>query len=81
MNAPAISNALRVLRQNPALCVPHLTLPTFEKLPVPLSTAFQGQGEHSNNVDVRGVVLDKDNCFAAPKSTTVHASCKVRSMF
>lgn len=54
INASAIANVLR-LALNPALCLPHLTVPTFDKLDVPLKI---------QNRNIRGVVVDKDNCFA-----------------
>ncbi|KAI4230164.1 MAG: hypothetical protein L6R36_000277 [Xanthoria steineri] len=66
MNVSATLNAFRLLR-NPSLCLPHATIPTFNDLPLPLSTAF-GNAE----VDIRAVVLDKDNCFAVPKENVVY---------
>lgn len=55
-NASAIWNVFR-LTYNPALCLPHLTVESFDKLPIPL--VFPG-----SSVRIRGIVLDKDNCFA-----------------
>lgn len=46
---------------------------TFDQLPVPLSQAF-APSTSEKTVDVRAVVLDKDNCFAAPHSNTIHPS-------
>ena len=66
MNLSATLNAFRLIR-NPALCLPHATIPTFNDLPVPLSNAFG-----SVKPDIRAVVLDKDNCFAVPKENIVY---------
>ncbi|KAL8998279.1 MAG: hypothetical protein Q9169_002593 [Polycauliona sp. 2 TL-2023] len=66
MNVSATLNAFRLLR-NPSLCLPHATISTFNDLPVPLSKAFG-----SVEVDIRAVVLDKDNCFAVPKENVVY---------
>ncbi|KAL8860012.1 MAG: hypothetical protein Q9178_003561 [Gyalolechia marmorata] len=66
MNLSATLNAFRLIR-NPALCLPHATIPTFNDLPVPLSNAFG-----SVKPDIRAVVLDKDNCFTVPKENVVY---------
>ncbi|KAL8674997.1 MAG: hypothetical protein Q9168_000591 [Polycauliona sp. 1 TL-2023] len=66
MNVSATLNAFRLLR-SPSLCLPHATISTFNDLPLPLSKAF-GRAE----VDIRAVVLDKDNCFAVPKENVVY---------
>lgn len=55
-NASATLNASRLL-YNPTLCLPHLTIKSFDQLLLPL--AIPG-----HLVDIKGVVLDKDNCFA-----------------
>jgi len=69
MNAFNVSATLNILRLivKPSLCLPHATISTFNQLPVPLNSAF---GKYKN-VDIRAVVLDKDNCFAIPHSNTV----------
>ncbi|KAK6438666.1 hypothetical protein LTR95_005126 [Oleoguttula sp. CCFEE 5521] len=63
-----LSGTLNVLRlfASPTLCLPHHTVSTFDKLPVPLSKALPSRP------DIRAVVLDKDNCFATPHSNVVH---------
>ncbi|KAG0124386.1 mitochondrial PGP phosphatase [Tuber indicum] len=66
-NLSATLNALRILKSPPLLC-PHLTIPTFDHLPVPLSTAL--------NADIRAVILDKDNCFAVPRAKEVYPAYK-----
>jgi len=70
MNVSATFNVFRLLR-DPSLCLPHHTVPNFSHLPVPLSKAF-ARPDGSNKVDIRAVVLDKDNCFAIPKHNEVH---------
>jgi len=66
---------LRLLVQ-PSLALPHATVSTFNDLPIPLSRAFAARGE---KVDIRAVVLDKDNCFAADGELDVFTAYKVRS--
>lgn len=73
LNLSATVNALRVLK-NPALCYPHLTIATFNDLPVPLGNGIQN-GE--KQVDIRAVILDKDNCFAVPHALEVYPSYNV----
>lgn len=75
MNAFNLSATLNVFRiiVHPALCLPHTTISTFNQLPVPLNKAFQKY----RNVDIRAVVLDKDNCFAYPHSNEVFEPYKV----
>jgi len=79
MNAFNISATLNIFRLvvKPTLCLPHATISTFAQLPVPLS---QGFGKYKN-VDIRAVVLDKDNCFAYPHSNEVHKPYKVSCFF
>lgn len=54
MNISATLNVGRLL-YSPSLCLPHLTVKSFDQLPIPF--AF-------GNTQIKGVVLDKDNCFA-----------------
>ncbi|KAL7272753.1 hypothetical protein RUND412_004422 [Rhizina undulata] len=72
-NLSATLNVLRIFK-NPALCYPHLTVSTFDQLPVPLGKAF---GE---KVDIRAVVLDKDNCFAKPHELVVFEAYRAKFM-
>lgn len=60
LNLSATLNAGRLL-YNPALCLPHLSVKTFDQIPIPL--IFPGH----DSVEIKGVVLDKDNCFAKDK--------------
>jgi phosphatidylglycerophosphatase GEP4 len=64
------------LFQNPALCLPHHTVKTFADLPVPLSKAFENQGERE--ADIRAVILDKDNCFALPHSNEIYPAYQAK---
>ena len=77
MNTFNVSATLNVFRliTKPTLCLPHATISTFNHLPIPLNKAF---GKYKN-VDIRAVVLDKDNCFAYPNSNDIHKPYKVRS--
>jgi phosphatidylglycerophosphatase GEP4 len=74
LNISATVNIFRLLAR-PTLCLPQATVSTFRHLPIPLNQAF---GKYKN-VDIRAVVLDKDNCFAYPKSNDVYDDYKVRS--
>lgn len=55
-NASATLNASRLL-YNPTLCLPHVTVKSFDNLPIPLRIP-------GHTTEIKGVVLDKDNCFA-----------------
>lgn len=70
MNISGTLNVFRLLR-DPSLCLPQLTVSTFNHLPVPLSKAFP-KGDGEKEVDIRAVVLDKDNCFAIPHTNEVY---------
>jgi len=72
LNLSGTLNIFRLLA-NPALCLPHATVPTFNDLPIPVSKAFAQHGEP----DIKAVVLDKDNCFAIPKQNEVYGTYKV----
>jgi phosphatidylglycerophosphatase GEP4 len=76
MNLSGTLNAFRLLF-NPALCLPHHTVPTFNHLPVPLSKAFAGS-DNETGADIRAVILDKDNCFAIPHKNEVYEPYRVR---
>ncbi len=79
MNAFNVSATLNVFKllTRPSLCLPHATISTFNQLPVPLNSAF---GRYKN-VDIRAVVLDKDNCFAIPHSNEEHGPYEVCSLY
>ncbi|KAF2027474.1 HAD-superfamily phosphatase [Setomelanomma holmii] len=72
MNISGTLNVFRLIR-DPALCLPHSTVSTFNHLPIPLSKAFQKKdGTNTKEVDIQAVVLDKDNCFAVPHTNEVY---------
>ena len=70
MNISGTLNVFRLIR-DPALCLPQHTVSTFNHLPVPLSKAFPKR-DGQKDVDIRAVVLDKDNCFAIAHTNEVH---------
>lgn len=57
LNLSATLNASRLL-YNPSLCLPHITVKSFDQLVLPFTIPT------APNVTIKGVVLDKDNCFA-----------------
>ncbi|KAH3671458.1 hypothetical protein WICMUC_004590 [Wickerhamomyces mucosus] len=62
MNVSATLNVFRLL-VNQQLCLPHLTISSFDKIPIPLafpSSMIQAQRQPR----IKAIVLDKDNCFA-----------------
>lgn len=73
LNLSASLNIFKLLAK-PSLCLPHTTVATFDDLPVPLNKAFAG---NDKKVDIRAVVLDKDDCFAIPDHNEVHEPYKV----
>ena len=73
LNLSASLNIFKLLAK-PSLCLPHATVATFDDLPIPLSKAFATNGRQ---VDIRAVVLDKDDCFATPDHNEVYAPYKV----
>ncbi|KAI0852286.1 HAD-superfamily phosphatase [Daldinia vernicosa] len=68
---PNLSGTVNVFKllTKPSLCLPHAIASTFNDIPTPLSKAFEGQGKE---VDIRAVVLDKDDCFAYPHANEVY---------
>lgn len=71
-NVSAVLNVFRLVVK-PDLCLPQATVSTFNSVPIPLNSAF---GKYKN-VDIKAVVLDKDNCFAYPNSNEVHKPYEV----
>lgn len=69
MNVSATLNILRLLFK-PSLCLPHATVSTFNDLPIPLTKAFQHYST-DRPIEIQAVVLDKDDCFAYPKSNEI----------
>lgn len=54
MNVSATLNVFRLLL-SPQLCLPHLTVTSFDRIPLPLPGSMP---------KIKAIVLDKDNCFA-----------------
>lgn len=79
MNISGTLNVFRLIRE-PALCLPQHTVSTFNHLPVPLSKAFPKK-DGEKEVDIKAVVLDKDNCFAIPHTNEVHKPYHVKFLF
>ncbi|MCJ1275126.1 hypothetical protein MMC21_002926 [Puttea exsequens] len=69
MNVSATLNVLKLLAR-PSLCVPHLTVPTFDLVTLPVSKAL-ARANGGERPDIRAVVLDKDNCFAESRTNKV----------
>ena len=78
LNIPGSLNVFRVLAR-PGLCLPHASISTFNDLPVPLNQAFAGHGgeNRGRQIDIKAVVLDKDDCFAKPGGNEVLEDYKV----
>ncbi|CCC71502.1 hypothetical protein NCAS_0H01920 [Naumovozyma castellii] len=53
MNISATLNVFKLF-YNPKLCLPQLTIPTFQNLPIPINTS------------IKAIVVDKDNCISFP---------------
>lgn len=73
LNLSASLNVFKLI-SNPSLCLPHAVVPTFKDLPIPLDSAFQKQGA---KVDIKAIVLDKDDCFAVPETNEVYNQYQV----
>lgn len=73
LNLSASLNITRLIFK-PSLCLPHHTVSTFNDLPIPLEKGLQKDGR---KVEIKAVVLDKDDCFAYPDSIEVYDSYKV----
>ncbi|KAK2602538.1 hypothetical protein N8I77_009058 [Diaporthe amygdali] len=68
LNLSASLNIFKLL-SNPSLCLPHAAISTFKDLPIPLDSAFKRKGVE---VNIKAVVLDKDDCFARPETNEVY---------
>lgn len=64
----------------PSQCIPQAVVRNFNDLPLPLSRAFDND-KRFGKVNIRAVVLDKDDCFARPGETEVAPEFKVRCFF
>ncbi|KAF6231557.1 hypothetical protein HO173_010309 [Letharia columbiana] len=84
MNVSATLSVFSLLRK-PSLCLPHATVPTFDRVPISIATALTA-ANGGQRPDIRAIVLDKDNCFAKPKESSIHSPYKkhfesLRKMF
>lgn len=68
MNLSGTLNAFRLLYY-PTLFLPHHTIPSFDAVPLP---PFPHTTLSQKPPSIRALVLDKDNCFAAPQTTSIH---------
>ncbi|KAI1084246.1 HAD-superfamily phosphatase [Whalleya microplaca] len=68
LNLSGFVNVFRLIAK-PSLCLPHATISTFNDLPSPLEKAFEGRGK---KVDIKAIVLDKDDCFAYPDTNEIY---------
>lgn len=75
LNLSASLNIFKLIA-NPSLCLPHAIIPTFKDLPIPLNSAFERKGKDVK-VDIKAVVLDKDDCFAIPETNEIHKPYQV----
>jgi len=76
MNVSATLGAFKLLLK-PSLCLPHATVPTFDRITLPISKNLAA-ANGGQEPDIRAVVLDKDNCFAKPKDNVVYKPYMVR---
>ncbi|KAJ4306465.1 hypothetical protein N0V88_001268 [Collariella sp. IMI 366227] len=74
LNLSASLNIFKLIAK-PSLCLPHATVATFDDLPVPLNKAFSTK---DRQVDIKAVVLDKDDCFAYPERNEIYEPYKHR---
>ncbi|OTB00203.1 hypothetical protein M426DRAFT_324445 [Hypoxylon sp. CI-4A] len=68
LNFSGTVNVFKLLLK-PSLCLPHATVATFNDIPSPFTKVFEGRGER---VEIRAIVLDKDDCFAYPETNKIY---------
>lgn len=73
LNLSASLNIFKLLAR-PSLCLPHATVATFNDLPMALGDLVAETGK---KVDIKAVVLDKDDCFAYPECSDIFEAYKV----
>ena len=64
----------------PSLCLPQAVVRNFNELPLPLGRAFE-HDRRFGRVNIRAVVLDKDDCFARPHENEIAPEFKVECDF
>ncbi|OBU00029.1 hypothetical protein VE01_01716 [Pseudogymnoascus verrucosus] len=61
----------------PSQCIPQAVVRNFNDLPLPLSRAFDND-KRFGKVNIRAVVLDKDDCFARPGENEIAPEFKAQ---
>ncbi|PLN76313.1 hypothetical protein BDW42DRAFT_188737 [Aspergillus taichungensis] len=86
-NLRAFNLAVQTLLTNPSQFLPHLTIPTFTSLPEQLGPAITSTSistssnpskppqdtTHTNKIQIKALILDKDNTLSPPKTTHLPA--------
>lgn len=75
-NVSATLNIFKVFAR-PSLCLPQATISSFNELPIPLNKAFAKYSKNGEEVNIKAVILDKDDCFAVPHENEVYKPYKV----
>lgn len=70
-NFPAARLTISLFLQKPDYLLPHLTIPNFLHLPVPLGPALP-HAPNSPPPNIKAIVLDKDNTLCPPDSIALH---------
>lgn len=81
MNIGAILPSICALFR-PSLLIPHITVGTFADIPDHLSSSLKNsiKSPHFHlDVDIRAIVIDKDNCISIPKKLELYDAYKVSS--
>ncbi|XXH00140.1 hypothetical protein Hte_006482 [Hypoxylon texense] len=68
LNFSGTVNVFKLLTK-PSLCLPHAAVSTFDDIPVPFKKAFERSGK---KVEIKAVILDKDDCFAYPDTNEIY---------
>ncbi|KAG4306569.1 hypothetical protein PORY_000557 [Pneumocystis oryctolagi] len=80
MNIGAIIPCIRALF-HPSLLVPHVTVESFAHIPYPLSNFLKNNIKHTFSdleIDIRALVIDKDNCISVPGKLELYSAYKDR---
>ncbi|CCJ30982.1 unnamed protein product [Pneumocystis jirovecii] len=78
MNIGAILPSICALFR-PSLLIPHITVGTFADIPDHLSSSLKNsiKSPHFHlDVDIRAIVIDKDNCISIPKKLELYDAYK-----
>ena len=74
MNIPAVVYGLSCIFR-PSRLRPTLTIEEFSEMPINIAEALQSsireRSSDDKKIDIRALVIDKDNCFAKPYATEV----------